>query len=178
MVVAFVQWSPNIDIRQFKQLFWFYNAHLMFDFVLIALYFHKQFTTPWKSSVYKSSIIASVLVGLILIFSRGVDSFLNEWLIFNYLCYVSWILMLVHEIYLDKDLLSVKKPEFIYLSALFIYKSCAIPIFALYDYVGGRTDTILRELWIIQDFLNPLYFMLIAIGFTMEYRQHKKITIS
>lgn len=175
MVVAYVQWSPRLDIREFGQLFWFYNAHLMFDFVLIALYFNGQFSTPWKAKVFKSSVIASLLLGIGLITTQGISVFLTDWLVFNYLCYTAWILMLVHDIYLGQDALDQKKPQLIYLTALFFYKSCSIPLFALYDYVGGRADSILRDLWIIQDFLNPLHFFLIAMGFYLEYRQHKKL---
>lgn len=178
MVVAYVQWSPHLDIREFRQLFWFYNAHLMFDFVLIALYFNGQFNTRWKAVVFRSSVITSILLGISLVATQGISVFLTEWLVFNYLCYTAWILMLVHDIYLGQDALGQKKPQFIYLSALFFYKSCSIPLFALYDYVGGRVDTVLRDLWIIQDFLNPFHFILIAIGFFMEYRQHKKLALT
>lgn len=178
MVVAYVQWSPSLEIREFKQLFWFYNGHLALDFVFIALYFNKQFAQSWKTNVYRASVVASVILGLILISSQGLSLFLNEWLVFNYLCYTVWTLMLMHDIYGDQNVMVQGTPQFFYLMALFFGKSCTVPLFSLYDYVGGRVDSMLRELWIIQDILNPIHFLLLALGFLLEYRQSEKLKLT
>lgn len=180
MLVAYVELASflsaefKVNLPAVSNPFWFYNLNITFELILISLYLKHPYASAAKVRLFYFTFLICVALGITLAVLKGVDGFLNEWLVFNNLYYTFWILMLVHDIYRQEEKKSTHHlPDFLYLAALFFYVSCSIPTFALYDYIGWEGDTVVNDLWSIHDFLNPTMYFLIAIGFILEGKKRK-----
>jgi hypothetical protein len=100
------------------------------------------------------------------------EKFLTEWLCINNICYTTWILVLLYELYEnDKSIGEMNPSQLYYIAGLFFYASCTILVFSLWEYIMTHRDSYLKNLWIIHDVFNILMYTSFTIGFLSESRE-------
>jgi hypothetical protein len=147
-------------------LHYFYNSNILIELIILYSFFNTQIKTIQRRRLLNLLLITSLASGFLLVFhTRFGNRFLNEWVCINNMIFTSWILILLLDIY-DDDCVTInhRVPVFWFIIGLFLYTSCTVLIFSLWNYIRENETTLLRNLWIIHDLFNIVMYFVFSYG--------------
>ena len=147
-------------------IYLFYNINICVELTILYFFFKINIKTRLRLSIIKWFFVFSLCFGLFLTLNEGFGNrFFNEWVCVNNIMFTGWILLLLLEFYeRDELIISPESPIFWFVIGLFLYTSCTVLIFSLWNYIMSHENTLLANLWIIHDMFNTIMYLVFSYG--------------
>lgn len=174
-IIAFIGAIPQLlspSFHETKFLSIAYNLYVLIEFIIMCFLFKNKFFHKKTIKIFLYTIFFYSLLVVILILINGIIfRFLSEWICLNSLIYISWILLLILEQYDDVLLnLTPFTSFFWYILGIFLYSSCTMLLFSLWNYM----ENVSVELKVIHQIFNTILYVMFTIGFFIDYKLTRK----
>jgi hypothetical protein len=154
-----------------------FNIYTPIEFTIAFFFFKVSFFSKRGKIIFNTlGAIGFSMAILFLLFSSVKGRFISEWVCFNNIIYVAWILLLVLEIYEDDSIFLHKEmPLFWFLLGMFFFTSCTILIFSFWDYIMVTQNKYITALWSVYSLFNIFMYVAFSIGLLLDVSDNLKM---
>lgn len=154
-----------------------FNFYIFFELWLIGSIAIQLFNLPvHRRLIILGLILCSVIDG-VCIWRMGLNTFAN----WGYLCacilFTSVFLMAFIRLYSSNQVTQLTiQPKFWVCLSMVVYYGCNIPMFGILNYAIAHRPAIADKIYEINDYLNVIHYLFIAIAFIYQAKGHPKST--
>jgi hypothetical protein len=152
-----------------------FNMYILLDSSLWALVFYTNSHHRIVCFTIVSLFLLEVLMFFLVVFVTTIEKrFLSEFVCFNCLLQVMWVLLFLYERYRKDAIRSLEfEPLFWYSLGLLVYSPTTYFLFAYYHIVRQSTINGYESLWAIHDVMNILMYVLFGFGMLCNMKAAK-----
>jgi len=175
VVADFCSQMSRFYLGKSPALNFIYNIDIIAQLLLLSVFFQNKFSS--KNRLYFKVLIffCFLIVLYFLTFENLFEKFYTWWVCFNFFIYITLILLLILEYYEDDNrYIGGSQSVYLYIFGIFMYMSCTMVIFSLWDYISSNKSSYLNNLWIIHDLFNILMYILFGFGFIIDFMTERK----
>lgn len=149
-----------------------YNLYTVAEFFIYFFLFKTKMLNPITKRLFWFALFSYSSLAVYYIFSFGLTGrFINEIATLNGIACLLMIACYFYETFVfDSGELQRWSPFFWYFIGILIYSACTTLVYSLWQKIHDNPDSILQNLWNLQNIFNILTYILFSIGFLLENR--------
>jgi hypothetical protein len=154
-----------------------YNLYTIAEFFIYFILFNYKIKVKGFKQIYHLMSFMYIVICSFLVAQFGLQQrFINELAVINGIaCLLMIGFYLIQTFKHDSGELATNNSFFWYTVGVLLYASCTTLVYSLWQKIVNNPESILQNLWNLQNLFNIATYVLFAIGFIVDWRQNKLI---